>query len=48
MSNGWTNRRSISIINFMVNFYLGSMFIKSINGSFFVKSSEKTFELIDL
>jgi hypothetical protein len=45
ISDGWT--RNKSIINFMVNYYLGSMFIESIDESSFAKSNEKTFELLD-
>jgi hypothetical protein len=47
ISDGWTHTRNKSIINFMVNYYLGSMFIESIDESSFAKSNEKTFELLD-
>lgn len=47
ISDGWTYTRNKNMINFMVNYYLGSIFIKSIDGSSFAKSNEKTFELLD-
>ncbi|GKV34247.1 hypothetical protein SLEP1_g42637 [Rubroshorea leprosula] len=47
MSDGWTNKRQRSIINFLVNSPAGTMFVKSINASAFVKTREKLFELLD-
>ncbi|GKV13629.1 hypothetical protein SLEP1_g24618 [Rubroshorea leprosula] len=47
MSDGWTDRRQRSIINFLVNSPAGTMFVKSIDASAFVKTGEKLFELID-
>ncbi|GKV27719.1 hypothetical protein SLEP1_g36855 [Rubroshorea leprosula] len=47
MSDGWTDRKQRSIINFLVNSPAGTMFIKSIDASSFVKTGEKLFELID-
>ncbi|CAL9120854.1 unnamed protein product [Musa textilis] len=45
--DAWTDKRHRSIINFMVNYSLGTMFVKSIDGSSFVKSREKIYDLID-
>ncbi|GKU89252.1 hypothetical protein SLEP1_g3416 [Rubroshorea leprosula] len=47
MSDGWTDKRQRSIINFLVNSPAGTMFVKSIDASAFLKSGEKLFELID-
>ncbi|CAL9112582.1 unnamed protein product [Musa acuminata var. zebrina] len=47
MSDVWTDMRQKSIINFMVNCSLGTMFVKSIYASSFIRSGEKTFELLD-
>ena len=47
MSDVWTDRRRRSIINFMVNCSLGTMFVKSIDASSFVKSRDKIYDLLD-
>ncbi|GKV34245.1 hypothetical protein SLEP1_g42635 [Rubroshorea leprosula] len=47
MFDGWTDKRQRSIINFLVNSPTGTMFVKSINASAFVKTGEKLFKLID-
>ncbi|XP_057450420.1 uncharacterized protein LOC130742148 [Lotus japonicus] len=47
MSDAWTDRKGRSIINFMVNCSAGTMFLKSIDSSDFVKTGEKLFELLD-
>ena len=47
MSDVWTDRRRRSIINFMVNCSLGTMFVKSIDASSFVKSGDKIYDLLD-
>ncbi|XP_041995799.1 uncharacterized protein LOC121745919 [Salvia splendens] len=47
MSNGWTDRRQRTIINFLVNSPSGSVFIKSVDACSFVKIGEKLFELLD-
>lgn len=48
MSNEWTYKKYKSIINFLVNFFLRSMFIDYIDASSFIKSSEKAiFKLLD-
>ena len=46
MSDVWTDRRRRSIINFMVNCSLGTMFMKSIDASF-IKSGDKIYDLLD-
>nr|KYP77013.1 hypothetical protein KK1_021277 [Cajanus cajan] len=47
MSNAWMNKKQRCIINFLVNSFVRTMFIKSVDGSNFVKTGEKLFELLD-
>ena len=47
MSDGWTSRTNRTLINFLVNCSSGTMFVKSIDASSFMKIGEKTFELLD-
>ncbi|XP_030964704.1 uncharacterized protein LOC115985961 [Quercus lobata] len=47
MSDGWTSRTNRTLINFLVNCPSGTMFVKSIDASSFMKTGEKTFELLD-
>ncbi|XP_057756371.1 uncharacterized protein LOC130975625 [Arachis stenosperma] len=47
MSDAWTDKRQISIINFLVNSPVGIMFLKSIDASDYVKIGKKLFELFD-
>ncbi|CAL9075803.1 unnamed protein product [Musa textilis] len=47
MSDAWTDRRRRSIINFLINCSLGTMFVKSIDASSFVKSGDKIYDLLD-
>ncbi|KAL5154280.1 hypothetical protein HKD37_19G053669 [Glycine soja] len=47
MSDAWTDRKQRCIINFFVNSQAGIMFLKSVDGSDFVKIGEKLFELLD-
>ncbi|CAL9078474.1 unnamed protein product [Musa textilis] len=47
MSEAWTDRKRRSIINFMVNSFLGTIFVKSIDASSFMKSREKIYDLFD-
>ena len=47
MSDGWTDRKGITLVNFLVNCSKGIMFMKSINASSMVKTGEKMFELLD-
>lgn len=47
MSDGWTDKRQRTIINFMVNCPKGTMFVDSIDASSFSKNGDKMFELFD-
>ncbi|KAL4372634.1 hypothetical protein AHAS_Ahas05G0001400 [Arachis hypogaea] len=47
MSDAWTDKRQRSNINFLVNSRAGTMFLKSIDASDYVKTGEKLFELLD-
>ncbi|XP_031739008.1 uncharacterized protein LOC116402801 [Cucumis sativus] len=47
MADGWTDRRNRTLINFLVNSPKGTMFIESIDASFYVKDGKKMFELLD-
>lgn len=47
MSDAGTDRKQRCLINFLVNSTVGTMFVKSIDGSKFVKTGEKLFELLD-
>ncbi|XLT73595.1 hypothetical protein HN873_030021, partial [Arachis hypogaea] len=48
MSDTWTDKRQRSIINFLVNSPTGTIFLKSIDVSDYVKTGEKMFELLDV
>ena len=47
MSDGLIDRRNQTLIKFLVNCLIGTMFMESINASSFMKIGEKTFELLD-
>ena len=47
MSDGWTDGKERSLVNFLVNSSRGIMFMKSIDAFFMVKTGEKLFELLD-
>jgi len=47
MSDAWTDRKQRCLINFLVSSPVGIMFVKSIDGSNFVKTGEKLFEMLD-
>ncbi|KAK9995175.1 hypothetical protein SO802_024878 [Lithocarpus litseifolius] len=47
MSDRWTSRTNRTLINFLVNCPSGTMFVKSIDASSFMKTREKTFELVN-
>jgi hypothetical protein len=47
MSDGWTNGKDRSILNLLVNFPRGAMFIKSIDASAYVKDAHLLCELLD-
>ncbi|XP_061374524.1 uncharacterized protein LOC133316764 [Gastrolobium bilobum] len=47
MTDGWTNQRRRTIINFLVNNTMGTVFIKSIDASHMSKTAENLFQMID-
>jgi hypothetical protein len=47
MSDGWTDGKGRSILNFLVNCPRGTMFIKSIDASAYVKDAQLLCELLD-
>ena len=47
MSDGWTDRKNRTLINFMVNCPNGTMFVKSVDASAYMKTGEKVYELLD-
>ena len=47
MSDGLIDRRNQTLIKFLVNCLIGTMFMESINASSFMKIGKKTFELLD-
>lgn len=46
MSNAWTDIKSRTMINFLVNCPSGTMFKKSVDGSDYMKIMIKLFELL--
>ncbi|XP_031265283.1 uncharacterized protein LOC116123674 [Pistacia vera] len=47
MSDGWTDGNGRSLTNFLVNSPSGTVFLKSIDTSEFIKNAQKMFELLD-
>ncbi|KAL5144536.1 hypothetical protein HKD37_06G014813 [Glycine soja] len=47
MSNGWTDRKNRTLINFLVNCSLGTQFVRSVDASEYMKTGQKIFELLD-
>lgn len=47
LSDGWTDMRNRSLINFLVNNPHGTVFLKTVDASDCVKNAEKLFELLD-
>ena len=47
MSDGWTDRKGRTLVNFLVNYSKGTMFMESIHASSMIKTGEKMFELLD-
>lgn len=47
MSDGWTDRRQRTLINFLVNSAKGTVFMESVDASGYMKTGEKVFELLD-
>ena len=47
MSDGWTDKKERSLVNFLMNSLKRTMFMKSIDASSMVKAGEKLFKLLD-
>ncbi|XP_040873455.1 uncharacterized protein [Glycine max] len=47
MSDGWTDRKNRTLINFLVNCSLGTQFVRSVDASEYMKTGQKVFELLD-
>ncbi|XP_052210470.1 uncharacterized protein LOC127813510 isoform X1 [Diospyros lotus] len=47
MCDGWKDKRKRSLLNFLVNYPKGSMFIRSIDTSSYAKDAVKIFQLLD-
>ncbi|RDX70163.1 hypothetical protein CR513_50627, partial [Mucuna pruriens] len=47
MSDGWTDRKNRTLIIFLVNCSLETMFIKSIDASEFIKTGDKVYQLLN-
>jgi len=47
LTDGWTNKKRRTIINFLVNIPKGTIFLKSIEASAISKTVEKVFEMMD-
>jgi hypothetical protein len=47
MSDGWTDKRRRTILNYLVNSPKGTVFLKSIDASHITKTVDKIFEMID-
>ena len=47
MSDGWTDRKEKTLVNFLVNCSKRTMFMESIDTSSMIKTREKLFELLD-
>jgi hypothetical protein len=47
MSDGWTDTKGRTLINFLVNSPAGTMFVKSVDASANMKTGQKLYELLD-
>ncbi|KAK4283950.1 hypothetical protein QN277_000847 [Acacia crassicarpa] len=47
MSDAWTDKKNRTLINFMVNSPSGTMFVRSVDASSYMKTGEKVFQLLD-
>jgi len=47
MSDGWTDGKGKSILNFLFNFPKGTMFVKSVDASAYTKDAQLLCELLD-
>ncbi|XP_061355258.1 uncharacterized protein LOC133299790 [Gastrolobium bilobum] len=45
--DGWTDKKGRTLINFLVNYPSGTMFVKSVDASSYMKTGEKLHELLD-
>lgn len=48
MSDGWTDRRNRTLINFLVSCEIGTIFLKSVDASNMMKSTNALFEMYDM
>ncbi|GLJ27231.1 hypothetical protein SUGI_0533890 [Cryptomeria japonica] len=48
MSDGWTDRRNRTLINFLVSCEIGTVFLKSVDASNMMKSTNALFEMYDV
>ena len=47
MTDGWTDKRRRTILNFLVNSPKGTIFLKSVDASHITKTADKIFEMLD-
>jgi len=47
MTDGWTNKKRRTILNFLVNSSKGTTFLKSIDASDISKTADKIFKMMD-
>ena len=47
MSDGWTDGKGRTLLNFLVHCPRGTMFIKSVDASVYVKNAQLLHELLD-
>jgi hypothetical protein len=47
MTDGWTDKKRRTILNFLVNSPMGTVFLKSIDASNISKITEKVFQMMD-
>lgn len=47
MTDGWTDTKGITLIIFLINSPMGTMFVKSIDVSAYIKTETKLFELLE-
>jgi hypothetical protein len=47
MTDGWTDTKGRTLINFLVNSRAGTMFVKSIGVSAYLKTGQKVYELLN-
>jgi hypothetical protein len=47
MTDGWTDTKGRTLNNFLVNSRAGTMFVKSIGASAYLKTGQKVYELLN-